>query len=287
MRGCELVHIVGLARGCHAAVIRMAVPARYSDFHSTQLRRRRNGSPHRTLLATGKEKETQRTCDHQSLTHLVRYYRAHRSSSNLNRSSFLSCDHVLSQTRPKSATSIPSPDFERLGAVELLDRFVARREQTCGRVDVDVRDQHPFSTVWLVAEQRPVGPHHRRSGLRPGACTVYGCEIAGVLGGATQDCFLMERVCGVGETRGHVTARLGYMEMRVEHDVCAVPDGAPGRFRIAQTLMADRDTKCQRTGLENPPPGTRRIGTFLGGVDLNFVLETGDRSVSIDDQCGG
>src|SRR5207244_3184042 len=79
-----------------------------------------------------------------------------------------------------------------LGAVERLDRFAARREEACGRSDVDVRDEQPWFTVWLVAEQRPVGPHHRRSGRRPSACTVYSGEIAGVLGGATQGCFLME-----------------------------------------------------------------------------------------------
>src|SRR5260221_13750160 len=75
--------------------------------------------------------------------------------------------------------------------------------------------------------------------------------------------------------------------MRVEHDVRAVSDSPADRFRIAPTLMAYSDTKCQRTGLENPPPGTGRIDALLRGVDLDFVLETGDRSVSIDDQCGG
>src|SRR5438034_4610362 len=73
-----------------------------------------------------------------------------------------------------------------------LDRFAARREEACGRSDVDVRDEQPLFTVWLVAEQRPVGPHHRRSGRRPSACKVYSCEIAGVIRGATQGCFLME-----------------------------------------------------------------------------------------------
>ena len=46
--------------------------------------------------------------------------------------------------------------------VELLDGFAARREEACGRSDVDIRDEQPFFTVWLVAEQRPVGPHHSR-----------------------------------------------------------------------------------------------------------------------------
>ena len=75
----------------------------------------------------------------------------------------------------------------------------------------------------------------------------------------------MEGVRRIGETRGLVTAGLGFVEMRVEHDMCAVSDGPANRFRIAPTLMADRDTKCQRTALENPPPRTGRIDTLLGG----------------------
>jgi len=46
----------------------------------------------------------------------------------------------------------------------------------------------------------------------------------------------------------------------VEHDVCAMPGCPADRFRIAPTFMADRDTKRQRTGLEDPPSGTGRIG---------------------------
>ena len=42
-----------------------------------------------------------------------------------------------------------------------LDRFPARREEACGRGDVDVRDEQSLLTVWLVAEQCPVRPHHR------------------------------------------------------------------------------------------------------------------------------
>src|SRR2546430_2382084 len=34
-----------------------------------------------------------------------------------------------------------------LGAVELLDRFAARRQKACGRCDVDVRDEQPLFTV--------------------------------------------------------------------------------------------------------------------------------------------
>src|SRR5260370_7736765 len=96
----------------------------------------------------------------------------------------------------------------------------------------------------------------------------------------------MELVRRFGESRGNIPAGLGFVEMRVEHDVCAVLDGPPDRFRIAPTLMADGDTKRHRTGLENLPPGTRRIDTVLGGVELDFVLETGDGSMSIDNQCG-
>jgi hypothetical protein len=75
--------------------------------------------------------------------------------------------------------------------------------------------------------------------------------------------------------------------MRVEHNVRAVPDRPADRFGITPTLMADRHTKCQRTSSENPPPRAGRIEIVLGGVELNFVLETGYRSVTIDDQYGG
>ena len=70
------------------------------------------------------------------------------------------------------------------GPGEFLDGFAARGEEACGCGDVDVRDEQPLFTVWLVAEQRPIGPHHRRSGRRPSACKVYRREIAGVFGGA-------------------------------------------------------------------------------------------------------
>ncbi|HML15405.1 MAG TPA: hypothetical protein VK419_00200, partial [Bryobacteraceae bacterium] len=88
------------------------------------------------------------------------------------------------------------------------------------------------------------------------------------------------------ETRGHVTAGLGFVEMRVEHDLGTVPDRPADGFRIAPTLMADRDAKGQRTDLENPPPGTGRIGTLLGRIELDLILKAGDGSVSIDDQRG-
>ncbi len=94
----------------------------------------------------------------------------------------------------------------------------------------------------------------------------------------------MERIRGIGESRGHVTAWFGFVEMRMKYDVCAMPRSPADRFRIPPTFMANRDTKCQRTGLENAPPGASRIGTLLGGVELHFVLETPDRPIPIDDQ---
>src|SRR5262245_24140042 len=74
--------------------------------------------------------------------------------------------------------------------------------------------------------------------------------------------------------------------MRMEYDLCAAPCGPADRFRITPTFMANCDTECQRAGLKNAPTRARRIGTFLGWVDLHFVLEARDRSVPIDHQCG-
>src|SRR5208283_2223670 len=153
--------------------------------------------------------------------------------------------------------------YRRLADQPFLDGFAPRREEAGSSSDVDVRDKQPFVAVWLITEQRSVGPHDRRSGRRPSARTVYTCEIAGILGGATQHGLLVERVRGVGKTRGHVTAGLAFVEMRVEHDLCATSGCPADRLRIAPTLMADRDTKCERTGLENPPPRAERIGALL------------------------
>ena len=95
----------------------------------------------------------------------------------------------------------------------------------------------------------------------------------------------MERVRRIGEARRQVAAGLGFVEMRVEHDVRTTPGGPADRFRIAPAFMADRDTKRQRAGLENAPPDPGE-DAILGRVELDFVLKTGDSSVAIDDQCG-
>src|SRR6185503_684814 len=131
-----------------------------------------------------------------------------------------------------------------------------------------------FYPVGLVAEQCPVGPHHRGRRSRAGAGTIHAREIAGVLGSAAQGRFLMEGVRRIGEARGPVAARLGFVDVRMEHDVRTAPGGPADRFGITPTLMADRDTKYQRPSLENVPFGAGRIDVLLlGGVDLNFVLE--------------
>src|SRR5262249_7548417 len=167
----------------------------------------------------------------------------------------------------------------------LLDGFRARCQESRGRPDVDVRDEQPWFAVGLKAEQGSVGPYHSRSRWRPGARKIYGCEIAGILSGAAQDRFLVEGVRGIGETRGHVTARLGFVEMRVEHDMRAASHGPADRFWIAPALMADHNAEYQGAGLKDAPPQTGRIDSLLRGIELDFVLKTGYASVSIDDQC--
>src|SRR5271157_2879334 len=110
---------------------------------------------------------------------------------------------------------------------------------------------------------------------------MYSCEKAGVLGGAAQGCFLMESVRGIGETRRPVTAGLGFVDMRVEHDLRAAPRSPSDRFRIAPAFMANGDAECQRAGLKNAPLGAGRRGAVLAGVELDFVLEAGNGSIAI------
>src|SRR5580700_1853073 len=104
--------------------------------------------------------------------------------------------HFSGSSRPIVVTFLRSTIsikfLEPESAFLFLDIFAAFCEETSGRSDIDVGNQQSFLTVRLIAEQRPVRPSHRRSGGRADACDVYGCEIAGVLGGATQDRFLME-----------------------------------------------------------------------------------------------
>jgi hypothetical protein len=73
-----------------------------------------------------------------------------------------------------------------------LARFKTTREKSCGGSEVDVRDQQALFSVWLVAKQSAVRPRHCRSCRRPGARAIYTREIAGILGGAAQDCLLVK-----------------------------------------------------------------------------------------------
>ncbi len=66
----------------------------------------------------------------------------------------------------------------------------------------------------------------------------------------------MEGIRGIGESRGNEAAWFGFVEMRMEYDAGAAPNSPADRFRIAPALMANRDTKCQRTGLKDSPAGT-------------------------------
>ena len=60
--------------------------------------------------------------------------------------------------------------------------------------------------------------------------------------------------------------------------MCApLPGGPTDRFRIAPTLMADGDAEGQRTRFgRRALLGTGRVGGFLGGIELDFVLETSE-----------
>src|SRR5438477_12061091 len=94
----------------------------------------------------------------------------------------------------------------------------------------------------------------------------------------------MKRVRRIGETGGPVTAGFGFMKMRMEYDLRALPGGPADRLRVAPTFMANRDTEYQRASFKNASPRARRIDALLGGVELDLVLEAGPRPVPIDDQ---
>src|SRR6185312_5282273 len=72
--------------------------------------------------------------------------------------------------------------------------------------------------------------------------------------------------------------------MRMEHHLRSAPRGPTHRLRIAPPLVADRYAERERTHLEALTLGTGRVEIPLRWVELHLVLETGDRSVSIDDE---
>src|ERR1700722_13644107 len=96
----------------------------------------------------------------------------------------------------------------------------------------------------------------------------------------------MECVRRIGETRGHVTAGLGDVEVRVEHDLRATSGCPAHRLRIPPTLMADHDPKRERADLEYLSARAGRVGCLLRGIELNLVLDPGDSPVRVDHQCG-
>ncbi len=83
----------------------------------------------------------------------------------------------------------------------------------------------------------------------------------------------------MGKNRGGITARLSIVEMRMEHHVCATPGRPADRLRISPAFMANGDPECQMTSLENAPLATRRVGALLAGIELNLILEPGNRAV--------
>src|SRR5262249_46650594 len=95
---------------------------------------------------------------------------------------------------------------------------------TCGKQagrygDVDICDQQSFLTIRLVAQQSPIRTDDCRRGRRAGTGAIDGCEIAGVLGGAAQSRLFVKRIRGIGENRRAVRAGLGFVDVRVKHDM--------------------------------------------------------------------
>src|ERR1700684_4551178 len=94
----------------------------------------------------------------------------------------------------------------------------------------------------------------------------------------------MKRVFWIGEACGYVTAGFGNMKMGVEYDLCSATNQPAHGFRISPALVTDHDSECQRANLKNLPAGTGQVCQFFGGIELDFVLEPGDRTVLLDDQ---
>jgi hypothetical protein len=77
------------------------------------------------------------------------------------------------------------------------------------------------------------------------------------------------------------------MEMRVENDLRTAAHRPPHGLRVSPTFMADRDPKGYRAAMEDLPAGTVGISALLRGIELDFVLESRDCPVCINNQRSG
>src|SRR5512144_1629415 len=74
------------------------------------------------------------------------------------------------------------------------------------------------------------------------------------------------------------------MEMRMEHDLCALSNSPANGFRIPPALVADCDAEGERTASKHVTSRPGRVDRLLGRVDLNLVLKARDRSITVDDE---
>src|SRR6185312_13473453 len=149
---------------------------------------------------------------------------------------------------------------------------------------IHIGDQQPFLAVRLPRKHRPVRMHYCRCRRRSVVCVVDAREITAVLGGAAQHRLLVKRVKGITEAARMIATRFDLREMRMEHDVRTALRGPTHRLGIAPPLVADSHAELQRTNLEALALDTRGVETLLRRVQLHLVLETGNRSVAVDDQ---
>src|SRR4029078_8672966 len=91
----------------------------------------------------------------------------------------------------------------------------------------------------------------RRIRCAPVSRVGNGCQITGVLGGATENGLLVKCVCRIGETRWPVTARFRFVKVRMENDVCAALSCIANRLRITPTFMTDHHTKPEFATFEH------------------------------------
>jgi hypothetical protein len=85
----------------------------------------------------------------------------------------------------------------------------------------------------------------------------------------------VEGVCGIGESRGHVTARLG--KWKCGWNTMCAPFRTADRLRVAPAFMTIATPSVSAPAEYSPRTRTNK---FLPRKDrLNLVLETGDSSV--------
>ena len=158
-----------------------------------------------------------------------------------------------------------------------------RCEEAGRQVKFQVGNQDSDLTIELKTNQRSVWASYRRCGPGSLARCIDRSEVAGILCRPTEHCFFVKRIFRVGKTRRSITPRLGNMCMWMKNHLRPPADCPSHRLRVSPSLVANHNSKSQRTSGKNRPLlAEGRVNFLLRWIELTFILPSRDCSIGVE-----